>query len=158
MTPMPHTESNRRHNIWGQPKSSPASHLTSFVVLHELTALLPLPIVYYALQTTGLRVPVSQDMLDEGTRRIDRIMAKYNLGGDGSEGGSSSDGREVGLGDSTPRIHSETIIDMATAYAVVKLLMPVRIAVSLALTPWFARRAVVPVRDALSNMYQRIRK
>ncbi|TPX73711.1 hypothetical protein CcCBS67573_g05024 [Chytriomyces confervae] len=139
-------------------KTSPASHLTSFVVLHELTALLPLPIVYYTLQTTGLRVPVSQDMLDEGTRRIDRIIARYNLGGDGSEGGSPSEGRDVGLGDSATRIRSETIVDMATAYAVVKLLMPVRIAVSLALTPWFARRAVVPARNALSNMWQRIRK
>jgi hypothetical protein len=34
---------------------------------------------------------------------------------------------------------ARVIVDLATSYAIVKVLMPVRLAASLALTPWFAR-------------------
>lgn len=40
---------------------------------------------------------------------------------------------------------SRYIFEGAAAYAVIKLLLPARIAVSLSLTPWFARRVVVPI-------------
>ncbi|KAF3926710.1 hypothetical protein ABW21_db0204595 [Orbilia brochopaga] len=42
-------------------------------------------------------------------------------------------------------VDSRSLVEMATAYAVVKALMPLRIVVSLWGAPWFARLAVTPV-------------
>lgn len=46
---------------------------------------------------------------------------------------------------------------LGTAYAVVKIAMPVRMAVSIAAAPWFARWAVEPVRDAGRRMWRNVR-
>lgn len=44
---------------------------------------------------------------------------------------------------------------LATAYAVTKVLLPLRLIVSVWATPWFARRAVVPVKDFLQRPWRR---
>ncbi|KAI8620864.1 hypothetical protein BC830DRAFT_1097004 [Chytriomyces sp. MP71] len=132
-------------------KSAPASHVTSFVILHELTAVVPLPIIYYTLQTTGLQVPVPQDVLEESEKRMEKLFKRYGwIDADTSASlTTASDG-----GDATaiqPK-KMRMLVDMATSYAVVKVLMPARLAASLALTPWFARRAIVPIRDKIKRM------
>lgn len=44
------------------------------------------------------------------------------------------------------------VVELATAWAVTKVLLPARIAVSLWATPWFARVAVQPANVALRRM------
>lgn len=47
---------------------------------------------------------------------------------------------------------------LGTAYAVVKVALPVRMAVSIAGAPWFARWAVEPIRDAGIRILKGLRK
>ncbi|KAI9364398.1 hypothetical protein DFJ73DRAFT_415489 [Zopfochytrium polystomum] len=207
------------HKYAGQLRSAPASHLTSFLVLHELTAVVPLPIVYYALSATGAQLPLPallpDGVLDEGARRMRRVMLRFGwmtadefdagrreigigigigikAGGGGGGGGetvspqtavtSSQEEQKQQEQQSTAPAHpardhstavnvvadddhehlalkqklgagARVVLDLATAYAVVKVLLPVRVAASLALTPWFARRFVVPVRDATRRVF-----
>jgi hypothetical protein len=47
---------------------------------------------------------------------------------------------------------------LGTAYAVVKVALPVRMAVSIAGAPWFARWAVEPLRDAGIRILKGLRK
>ena len=44
---------------------------------------------------------------------------------------------------------------LGTAYAAVKVMMPVRMAVSVAAAPWFARLVVEPMRDAGLRLFRR---
>ena len=44
---------------------------------------------------------------------------------------------------------------LATAYAVTKILLPLRLIVSVWATPWFARRAVLPVKEFLQKPWRR---
>jgi hypothetical protein len=45
------------------------------------------------------------------------------------------------------------VLEIATAWALVKMALPVRIAASVGLTPWFAKRFVVPI----SQIFRRSR-
>jgi hypothetical protein len=60
-----------------QFRDKPASYLTSFAVLHELTAIVPLPLVYYFLDYSQLNIPVPEDAITEGNRVISKMRTKY---------------------------------------------------------------------------------
>ncbi|KAJ1882921.1 hypothetical protein LPJ66_011088 [Kickxella alabastrina] len=106
-------------------KDRPASHITTFAVLHEITAIAPLFSVYYALDYFEPKVPVPQAVLEEGNRYVNRLRQYV--------------GWEALATDSPVLLH------LATSYAVVKAAAPLRIAASLAMTPWVARWCTVPV-------------
>ncbi|KAJ3370136.1 hypothetical protein GGF31_004755 [Allomyces arbusculus] len=118
-------------------KQKPGSHLTgtaakTFLVLHELTAVVPLPIVYYGLTWAGLSVPVPDSLLEESNAKIRRVIKYYGW-------------------DIEP--NSQAMVNMVAAYAIVKALMPLRLAarhVPVAMTPGLARimdRALHRVRQ-----------
>ncbi|KAJ3148596.1 hypothetical protein HDU89_004694 [Geranomyces variabilis] len=115
-----------------QLKAHPASHLVSFAILHELTAIIPLPLVYYFLVTSDMSIPFPEEVLAEGNRRMSALCKMIGLSG-------IEDGSKV-------------MLNMATAYAVVKVGMPLRIGLCLAATPWFARVAVVPVQTVFGKL------
>nr|CAG8438477.1 15364_t:CDS:2 [Entrophospora candida]CAG8464390.1 10039_t:CDS:2 [Entrophospora candida] len=107
-----------------QFRSKPASYLFTFAFLHEITAVIPIPIVYIALDTTGLQVPFPQQILDEGNRFINRVVTYY--GYEPLENGS------------------KVALNLATSYAIVKSIMPLRIAACVWMTPWAAEKIVSP--------------
>lgn len=108
-------------------QNAPASHLTAFLVLHEITAILPIPLVFYALQHSQWTssFDLSEELLKKGDRFIGKVRGYVGL-------------KPLESG-------SQTAVNLATAYALVKVLMPVRLAASAALTPWFAGRFVQPL-------------
>ncbi|RKP06503.1 hypothetical protein THASP1DRAFT_2732, partial [Thamnocephalis sphaerospora] len=110
-------------------REAPATHITSFAILHELTAILPFPVIYYTLHATGFEFPIPENMREEGENFARRLVKRYGW-------------RDVegGLVDATSRI----FVNLAVTYAIVKALLPVRIAASVAMTPWFARTVVGP--------------
>ncbi|KAJ2513038.1 hypothetical protein H4217_006555 [Coemansia sp. RSA 1939] len=114
-------------------RDRPASHITAFAVLHEITAVAPLGGVYWVLSYLELRIPVPESVLHEGNRYINRLR--------------SYGGWTTPLAPDSP-----VLLDLATSYAVVKAAAPLRLALSLALTPWFANRAVVPLARALGSL------
>lgn len=50
---------------------------------------------------------------------------------------------------------TRVVVELATAYAVTKALLPLRLILSIWGTPWFATWTVLPVTGRLSRMFQR---
>ncbi|KAF8949105.1 hypothetical protein BGZ47_010608 [Haplosporangium gracile] len=118
-----------------QFKNKPASHLISFGVLHEITAIVPLPIVYFALVETGVKIPFPEQAIEEGNRFVGRVAKYYGWNLEGADG-------------------ARTMLNMATSYAFVKALMPLRLALCVWMTPWTATRIVSPAM----NFWRRFKK
>ncbi|KAF9536861.1 hypothetical protein EC957_009508 [Mortierella hygrophila] len=118
-----------------QFKNKPASHLISFGILHEITAIVPLPIVYFALVETGIKIPFPEQAIEEGNRFVGRVAKYYGWDLEGADG-------------------ARTMLNMATSYAVVKALMPLRLALCVWMTPWTATRIISPAM----NFWRRFKK
>ncbi|KAJ2849502.1 hypothetical protein GGI22_005523 [Coemansia erecta] len=116
-------------------RDRPASHITAFALLHEVTAVVPLVGVYYALDYVEPKIPFPQAVLEEGNRYINKLRSYVGwepLGAD-----------------------SQVLLHLATSYAVVKAAAPLRVAASVALTPWFARWCVVPVAKVFGSRFHK---
>lgn len=111
---------------------APVSHATAFVVLHELTAIVPLVGIWYTLHQyhdvlMGSGVDLPNWAIEKGTKVIDAAMAKWDWG--------------------SYSVHEKVqfVMEGAYAYVIVKALFPVRVAVSLLGMPWFAKWFVLPI-------------
>lgn len=107
--------------------NAPVSHVTSFMILHELTAIAPLfglwgLFSYYEYMPPG----IPQFLIESGTDFINRMGERNSWTSLKSEEGA------------------KMVLQGAAAYAIVKVLLPVRAAVSLLVMPWFARWVVIP--------------
>ena len=60
-------------------------------------------------------------------------------------------GRWFGRGESGVRV----VVEFATAWAVVKALLPLRLVVSVWATPWFARWTVLPIAGRVQGLFGR---
>jgi len=108
--------------------NKPFSHITSFLVLHELTAIIPLGGLFWLFHETHWTPPgLPGEWIAAGAEKFGNYARRK--------------GWESFKGDKGARI----LFEIATAYAVVKALIPLRIAFSLWATPWFARVFIVPV-------------
>lgn len=112
--------------------SSVGSHVVSFALLHELTAILPLPLIYYTLQAYPSLLkdlpPPAEKSIQSINRSLNSISEKLSLG-------------QSAVVDEDSRL----VVHLAASYGLIKVLMPWRLALSAALTPWFSRRVVDPV-------------
>ncbi|KAM9900878.1 hypothetical protein OXX69_005741 [Metschnikowia pulcherrima] len=111
--------------------TAPVSHVTAFVILHEITAIVPLIGIWYTLHQYHDTLMVSAlDLpswaLEKGTRIIDKAMQDYDFG-------SYSISEKIRF-----------IKEGAYAYVIVKSLFPVRLAFSILGMPWFAKWFVLP--------------
>ncbi|KAI5780842.1 hypothetical protein EDC01DRAFT_667414 [Geopyxis carbonaria] len=107
---------------------SPGSHLTSFLILHEITAILPLGGLFWVIHKTQWSPPgLPGEWVQQGMERWGNYTRKK--------------GWEMFKGEKGARM----LLELATAFAVVKALLPVRIGLSLWATPWFARLLIVPI-------------
>ncbi|CAN6673678.1 hypothetical protein TRVA0_049S00408 [Trichomonascus vanleenenianus] len=97
------------------------------MILHEFTAIAPL-FGLWGLFHYGGFIPsdLPEWLTTSGTDFI-KLLAERNKW-------------DFGTAEESARI----ILEGAAAYAIIKILLPVRAAVSLFLTPWFARVAVIP--------------
>jgi len=141
------------------------SHITSFLILHELTAVVPLVgLASYFHYTNTLPTALTElKWVNEGVEKFGRYFGRKGWFGfsredieesaerqvagaeEGIEGGSGS--RKWYAGENGKRI----LMEVATAYAVTKVLLPVRVVVSVWGTPWFARN----IMGRLSGMFKR---
>ncbi|KAF4586025.1 mitochondrial seryl-tRNA synthetase [Ophiocordyceps camponoti-floridani] len=131
-------------------RTAPASHIAAFVVLHEVTAIVPLLALFALFHNTAI-VPVDwvaarfASYTDEGVARLERYFRRERLFGFQPESleevhGPGHEHMEQAMqrrddGDRSYGI----LVDVALAYAVTKVLLPVRILASLLATPWLAR-------------------
>ncbi|KAF9969348.1 hypothetical protein BGZ73_008334 [Actinomortierella ambigua] len=113
-----------------QFKDKPASHFVAFAILHEVTAVVPLPLVYFGLTYTDTKIPFPEQALEEGNKFVGRVAKYYGWDIDPS----TTDGARI-------------MLNMASSYALVKALLPMRVALCLWMTPWTATRIISPVMN-----------
>ncbi|KAJ1857651.1 hypothetical protein GGH12_001449 [Coemansia sp. RSA 1822] len=118
-------------------RDRPASHITAFAVLHEITAIAPLAAVYYALSYYQPPLIFPARILEEGNRYINKLRTYVGL-------------KQLDA-------DSPVLVHLATSYAIIKALAPVRIAASLALTPWTAKWCIVPVAKTIETLSKAVR-
>ncbi|KAH6719420.1 hypothetical protein BKA61DRAFT_473408, partial [Leptodontidium sp. MPI-SDFR-AT-0119] len=99
-------------------RTAPISHLTSFLILHEITAIVPLVGLATTFHYAGWlpETWVQGRWVNEGVERFGRYFGRR-----GFERGT------------------RILVEVATAYAITKVLLPVRVLVSVWGAPWFAR-------------------
>ncbi|KAK4995941.1 hypothetical protein LTR66_004335 [Elasticomyces elasticus] len=138
-------------------RNAPISHITAFLLLHELTAVLPLFGLAAAFHYTNWLPPYISEgqWVAYGVEKFGKWMRKKGwideLGEDGKQGRV---GRWWGRGEGGVRV----VVELATAYAITKALLPVRLVFSVWATPWFARYTVLPVTEFVRKIFRRNRK
>ncbi|PLN80113.1 hypothetical protein BDW42DRAFT_116810 [Aspergillus taichungensis] len=145
---------------------APATHITSFLILHELTAIVPLFGLVAAFHY-GDWLPdlTANRSFEEGTQRFARWLRKKgwvedadveSVVGEGTSGDATglSPTRDAG-GGAKERTGAWLILEFATAYAITKAFLPLRIAASFWATPWFARVVVSPLARGTRALFGR---
>lgn len=129
---------------------APATHVTSFLILHEITAIVPLFGLVAAFHY-GDWLPdlTSYGGFEEGTRRFTKWLRKKGWVED------SVDADEVTAGTATEKEGVRLVLEFATAYAATKALLPLRIIASVWATPWFARAVLGPVGRGVRRLLRR---
>ncbi|KAK2814166.1 hypothetical protein FQN50_000570 [Emmonsiellopsis sp. PD_5] len=133
--------------------TAPVTHITSFLILHEITAIVPLfglaGLFHYAGWIPALGSGDGDGAVDEGVRRFGRWLRRKGWVGDEAEMEVEREVGEgviaAGEGRNTADRGVRLILEFATAYAITKALLPVRILLSVWATPWFARGVLGPV-------------
>ncbi|KAL4894536.1 hypothetical protein BDV59DRAFT_175657 [Aspergillus ambiguus] len=133
---------------------APGTHITSFLILHELTAIVPLLGLVAAFHY-GNWLPdlTSSAAFEEGTGRFGRWLRKkgwidedVDMAAVTADNSTNTETEKKGV---------RLVLEFATAYAVTKALLPIRIAASAWATPWFARTVLSPVGRGVRWMFGR---
>jgi len=140
-----------------QLRNAPVSNVVAFLILHELTAIVPLLGLFGFFHYTSI-VPLDY-ILDhygsyvaDGVRRYERYFSRKGWFGFGQEGtgegehlarpeaGGASDAAQEAVRErwTSTDTKYKIVVEVALAYAITKALLPVRILGSLWATPWFA--------------------
>lgn len=119
-------------------RTAPLSHIISFLILHELTAIIPLIGLSVGFHYSNWTPEWMRERGVEYEGRFRRWFGRRGWFGveAGETGGEGVDGGGVKGGDGGG---VRIVMEVATAYAVTKVLLPVRILGSVWATPWFAR-------------------
>lgn len=130
---------------------APVTHITSFLILHEVTAILPLfglvGAFHYSSWMPELGAGGAEGAFEEGIQRFGRWLRRKGWVDEGDVG--TVDAATV-TGQSeemmqTERKGARLVVEFATAYAITKALLPVRLAASVWATPWFAKSILGPL-------------
>ncbi|SPO06026.1 uncharacterized protein DNG_08715 [Cephalotrichum gorgonifer] len=135
-------------------RSAPLSHVVAFLILHELTAVIPLfglfGLFHYTSYTPTEYVTEHWGgYVSDAVRTFERYFKRKGWFGFSAEDATSIDTRpgEGGSTEDTKRLITEwegadgrykLLADVALAWAITKVLLPARIVGSLWATPWFA--------------------
>ena len=148
-------------------RDAPTSYLISFAILHELTAIVPLVSLTYTFHYYQWLPPYFAEgkWVTEGVEKFGRYFKRKGWMQDYDEveveretrKGRALDVEEGGVlgywdrGDGMGR----WLVEIATAYAVTKVLLPLRIGLSVFWAPAFARWTLIPITRALSKGVKR---
>ena len=134
-------------------RSAPLSHVVAFLILHEITAVVPVLGLFGLFHYTSY-APTDYvtshwgAYVGDGRRMFERYFRRKGWFGFGGDDDPTSDTeREPGTPEDTRDVRRDwegaegkykLLADVALAWAITKALLPVRIVGSLWATPWFA--------------------
>jgi hypothetical protein len=146
--------------------NAPVTHITAFLFLHEVTAVVPLFGLAGAFHYYHWLPPYFAEgaWVVAGVEKFGRYFRRKGWIEAGEE--AEVERRAKGGGD-LPQVEiakglkwwnkgeggMRWIVEFATAYAIVKALLPLRIVVSIWGAPWFARWTVIPVTRAFKKLF-----
>ena len=115
------------------------THVVAFLVLHELTAVVPLLGLFGLFHYTehvplGWMVEHYGGYVRDGVGRFERWFRRKGWFGFGEQ--EEQKGEVLERWEADPRYR--VVVEVGLAYALTKVLLPVRIVGSLWATPWFA--------------------
>ncbi|RPB20070.1 hypothetical protein L211DRAFT_577331 [Terfezia boudieri ATCC MYA-4762] len=124
-------------------REAPVSHITAFLVLHEITAVLPLGCLWWGIHSFGVvpfrfGSPDAGGLEEEGngngvSGRVRRKWREWVKSGEARLGSYiTKKGWLAGL---SPAEAARVVVELGTAWAVVKVLLPVRVVACLWMTP-----------------------
>ncbi|KAH8805771.1 hypothetical protein F5884DRAFT_458196 [Xylogone sp. PMI_703] len=133
-------------------RNAPVSHVVAFLILHELTAIVPLVGLASLFHYTQW-LPTSftnSEYISQGTERFGRYFRRKGWFGFSNEEqeGNTSGSRLNGNG-------TRILVEVATAYAITKVLLPARIILSVWATPWFARVFIGKIGGGIKKLFGR---
>lgn len=151
-------------------RGAPVSHVVAFLVLHEITAVVPLFALFGLFHYTDY-VPLGYMMenyggyVREGVARFERYFTRKRWFGFGAEDADGLGETKAAVGGAEGTAEGQAavmdrwnsadgkyrfVVEVGLAYAITKVLLPVRIMASVWATPWFAGliarvRAAIPI-------------
>lgn len=129
--------------------NAPLTHVTSFLLLHELTAIVPLFGFAALFHYTHWLPPWLAEgaWLASGVERFGRYFARKGwIGGDEAATAEAEVGqRKMDKAWKLSEGGVRLVVEFAAAYALTKMLLVPRVMLSVWATPWFARWTVIPV-------------
>ncbi|OGE56759.1 hypothetical protein PENARI_c002G03157 [Penicillium arizonense] len=137
---------------------APVTHITSFLILHEITAILPLfglvGAFHYGAWMPDLSSETGEtNAFDEGAARFGRWLKKKGWV-DQDDVNTVAEHEATGE-KRTERAGVRLVLEFATAYAITKALLPARLAASVWATPWFARTVFTPTTNLARRLFRR---
>ncbi|KAM3417323.1 hypothetical protein BST61_g5575 [Cercospora zeina] len=129
-------------------RNAPFSHISAFLILHEITAIVPLLGLAAVFHYTNWLPPFISEgkWVSDGVEKFGKWMRKKGWLSD-----ETKSGKFFGRGEKGTRI----VVEFATAYAITKALLPLRLILSVWATPWFAAWTMLPVTNYLSRLLGR---
>jgi hypothetical protein len=147
---------------------APVTHVTAFLLLHEITAVVPLfglagAFHYYHWLPSYF---AEGAWVVAGVEKFGRYFRRKGWIGVGEEAEverSAKDGADLTQIETSRGLKwwnrgeggMRWVVEFATAYAIVKALLPLRIVVSVWGAPWFARWTIIPIGDALKKLFSK---
>jgi hypothetical protein len=149
------------HKYTSALATAPLTHMTAFLLLHEITAIIPL----FGLAATFHYTHWLPRWFSEGTWVLSGVekFGRYFKRKGWIRGEEAAEAEEEAKMDMRRRDKAwnvseggvRVVVEFATAYAITKALLPLRIMLSVWGTPWFATRTVVPVRNWVKGVLAR---
>ncbi|KAL2350617.1 hypothetical protein BJ546DRAFT_923472 [Cryomyces antarcticus] len=132
-------------------RNAPVTHVTAFLLLHEITAVVPLVGLTATFRYANWMPPYISEgkWVAEGAEKFGRYFRRKGWLGDEEGGGGR--GTWWGRGEGGVRL----VAEVATAWAITKALLPARLVLSVWATPWFARWTVIPVVNGVKAVFRR---
>jgi hypothetical protein len=132
--------------------TAPISHISAFLILHELTAIVPLVGLFSAFHYFNYLPPYITEgaWVKEGIEKFGRYFRKKGWLGD--EGGRRDVSWRYGEG------ATRVLVEIGAAWAITKAFLPFRLVLSVWGTPWFARWFVLPLTGRIGRLFDRGKK
>jgi hypothetical protein len=148
--------------------SAPVSYVTAFLILHELTALVPLvgfaSFFHYSNWLPESILKNEEGVFNAAIEKWSRYFKRKGwLGDDVSDNQGAETAQANGEDGAVGTIREleargdgwRWVVEIATAYVLVKILLPPRLVLSVWASPWFARVAVIPITRVFARFGRR---